>query len=127
MNEQDLKEIENISIKLYELNIMTKNKTAEYFYDRLEMVLLIELMEDIEKSLKKVSKELKKKYSFIDWDVIEKERYYDEVIGKSMKLGKVWKLASTLYEQLYSSINHILECELEGYFYHYVRQNLKNN
>lgn len=117
MNKKDLKALENITLKLLELNIMTKNKTAEYFYDRLEMNILIEFIEDIDYNINKISKRLKKKYSFIDWNIIEKERYYDELVGKSMKLSKVWELASTLYEQFYQSILGILESELPEYFY----------
>lgn len=126
MNKKDLKAIEIISLRLFELNIMTRNKTAEYFYDRLEMNILIEFIEDIENNIKKISKQLKDKYNSIDWNIIEKESYYDEVFGKSMKLDKVWKLASTLYEQLYSSINNILENELEEYCYLLCKER-KNN
>ena len=117
MNKNDLKAIENILLRLIKLNIMTKNKTSEYFYGRLEMNILIELIEDIDDNLKKISKKLKQKYNSIDWKIIEKERYSDEVFGNCMKLDKAWQLASTLYGQLYSSFVAILEAEL-GEYYH---------
>lgn len=115
MNKKDLKAIETIIIKLIELNIMTRNKTAEYFYDRLEMNILIAFIEDIDYNLKKISISLKKKYDVIDWEVIEKERDHDEVVGKCMNIGKAWKLASTLYDQLYDSLIDILNKELDEY------------
>lgn len=116
MNKNDLKAIENILVRLIKLNIMTQNKTPEYFYERLEMNILIEFIEDIDDNLKKISKKLKEKYNSIDWKIIEKERYSDEVFGKCMKLDKAWQLASTLYGQLYSSFVTILESELEEYY-----------
>lgn len=88
MNKKSLLAIERIISCINELDILTKNKDAEYFYNSFEMNVLIELIYEIEDNLNKISENLKLKYDNINWQFIEKEHYYDEVMGRSLKINR---------------------------------------
>ena len=79
MNKRTLVAIERIITCINELSIITKNKSVEYFYDSFEMNILLDILQEIELNLDKISIKIKEKYKNIDWDIIKKEKHYDEV------------------------------------------------
>lgn len=117
MDKKSLKNIERIMTICNELHILTMGKDAEYFYDRLEMNILIHLIEEVDTCIKKLSNALREKYKEVDWNIIDNTRYVDEVMGKSMKVGKAWEVACSLYDLIYDKLNDILKYELENYYH----------
>lgn len=117
MNDKDLVSIERILSILNELNILTKGKDAEYFYEKEEMIVLIKLIEELDENIDKIDCSLKEKYDEVDWDMVKKDKYIDDVFGTSMKLGDVWEIANKAHEVLYNSVFNILNSELESYYH----------
>lgn len=112
MNKKSLLAIERIIACINELKILTKDKEAEYFFDSLEMNVLIDLVSEIEVNLSKVNRNIKDKYKYINWDIIQKAKKYDEVFGESFNLGEVWELASiTLKNELFNDLEMVLTQE----------------
>ena len=117
MNKRTLVAIERIITCINELSIITKNKSVEYFYDSFEMNILLDILQEIELNLDKISIKIKEKYKNIDWDIIKKEKHYDEVFEESLNLGKAWILASaTLKDNLLNKLILLLEDELPSYY-----------
>ena len=134
MNKKIINAIENILRCINELNILTKNKNDDYFYDGYEMPILCNLVGDIEKNLNCITYDFKNKYSNVNWNVINDLKNYDDGFP-SLKIGDVWKLSSNiLNNQLYHNLNKILEIELPNYYKNYcnkmhkkeVKNSLKN-
>ena len=117
MNKKSLLAIERTISCINELTILTKNKTAEYFYDSFEMNALLVLLNEIEFNLNKINSKIKDKYKNIDWSIIEKEKYYDDVFGESINVGKAWILvSSTLKNELLNNLIILLEEEIPNYY-----------
>ena len=120
MNKKSILAIEKVLSLIKELEIMTKDRDDNYFYDSYEMPILCELVDEIDKNLNNINPKVKEKYNSINWRIIEERRYYDDFFGPSMKLGKVWELASGLIKvELYDSLNRVLENELPSYYTNY--------
>jgi len=119
MSKKSIIAIESILRCINELNILTKNKDDNYFYDGYEMPILCGLVDNIELNLSRITDKLKKKYSNVNWDVINDLKNYDDGFP-SLKIGDVWNLSSNiLYNQLYDNLNIILENELPDYYKNY--------
>lgn len=117
MNKKSLQAIEKIIISIYELKYLTQNKTPEYFYEHLEMNILCDLVSEIENNIRKISKKIKNKYDFIDWQLIEKEKHNDEILGKKLTNGNVCELAfTTLNDKFLENMLEILETEIPHYY-----------
>lgn len=116
MNKKSLNATEKIMAILIQLNILTNNRDENYFYDSLEMNVLLKLIDDLENNLDKVCNRIKSKYNRIDWCFVSKYRYEDQVFGKSIKLGDAWFIASNAYSILYKDFLDILNKELETYY-----------
>lgn len=117
MDKRSLFAIERIISCINELGILTKNKTMEYFYDSFEMNALLELLNEIEVNINTVNKKIKDKYKNIDWEIIGKEKEYDELFEESLNLGKVWELSScSLKNELLNNLFILLEQELPIYY-----------
>jgi len=68
------------------------------------------LVDEINLNIDRISKKMKEKYSDVDWNVVEKRKYYEFEDVKSMKLGKVIELSfRVLYDELYDKLNLIFE------------------
>lgn len=118
MNKESLIAIERIITCINELTILTKDKTAEYFYDSLEMNVLINLLDEIELNLEKIDSNIKNKYKDYNWNIIKKEKIEDEVFGSSYNLESVWKLSSSILKnELLNNLNTLLEKEIPDYYY----------
>lgn len=117
VDKKSLLAIERIMTICNELHILTTGKDAEYFYDRLEMNILIDLVLEVDSCVREVSDSLKKKYLEVDWNIVDKARYVDEVFGYSMKVSKAWELASCLDTVFLNKLQDILEKELESYYH----------
>lgn len=109
MNIDDLKLIEEIIIKLIELDIMTSNHDESFFLNGLEMNILLEHIETINNNINRLSDSIRKRYNTIPWDIISKEKYIDDVMGESMKVSKIYPLASSLYSSLYDNMIRIVK------------------
>lgn len=110
MNKKSLIAIERIISCINELSILTQNKTAEYFYDSFEMNILIDLVNEIECNINKISSKIKSKYKDVDWNIIKKEKHYDAVLGESLNIGKIWQLSSkTLKDELLVNLSKLLK------------------
>lgn len=117
MNKKSLLAIERIISCINELDILTKNKDADYFYKSFEMNMVLDLIYEIENSLNKISDNIKLKYDNVDWQVVEKAHYYDEVMGSSLKINKAWELANKIIkDKLLNNLNIILEKEIPEYY-----------
>lgn len=117
MNRKSLLAIERIIACINELEILTKDKEAEYFYDSLEMNILIDLISEIEVNLSRVNRNIKDKYKHINWNLIQNAKKYDEVFGGSFNLGEVWKLASiTLKSELLDDLEMLLTQEIPKFY-----------
>lgn len=120
MTKKDIKIIEQIITYLNELAIMTKNRDDHYFYDSYEMPILCELVDKIDKNINEISPKIKQKYAHINWTIIESKKHNDELFGPSLKLGKIWELASGLLKkELLNNLNELLEKELPPYYTNY--------
>lgn len=124
MNKKSIIAIENILSIITELKILTNNRDDNYFYDGYEMPILCDLVHDVELYIDKISNNIKNKYINIDWNIIKKLYEYDgENNGKkiySLKLGKIWELAShLLYDNFYNKLKTVLEKELPIYYNRY--------
>lgn len=109
LDKKSLLAIEKVISCINELNILTKDKSAEYFYDRFDLIALLDLLETIRINLNKISHKIKKKYDNIDWEIIEKRN--------SENIGVAWELASkTLKEELLDDLNRLLEIEIPTYY-----------
>mgnify|MGYP003571336694 CR=1 FL=1 len=68
------------------------------------------LVDEINLNIDRINKKMKEKYSDVDWNVVEKRKYYEFEDVKSMKLGKVIELSfRVLYDELYDKLNLIFE------------------
>lgn len=122
MNKKSLLAIENIITYITELDIITKGRDDNYFYDSYEMPILCDLVYKIEINLNKISSKIKKKYNNVNWNIIDslKENDNDYMI---LKLGKTWKLSNgILKKELYHKLRNILEIELPTYYTKYCNQ-----
>ena len=117
MKKKDLLAIERIINVINELNILTKGKDSNYFFDSLELNTLIDLIYEVDKNINKISFDLKEKYSNINWSVVASEKDYDEVMGPSINIGTVWRLASNdLNDALMKKLNELLVKEIPEYY-----------
>lgn len=117
MKKKDLLAIERIISVINELNILTKGKDSNYFFDSLELNALIDLIYEIDQNINKISFDLKEKYSNINWSVVASEKDYDEVMGPSINVGTVWRLASNdLNDALMKKLNELLVKEIPEYY-----------
>lgn len=118
MNKTSLIAVERIIACINELTILTNNRNAEYFYDRLEMNALIRLLDEIEKNIEKIDNKIKNRYKDFKWDIIKKEKFEDEVFGMSYNLKTVWELSnSILKNELLNDLITLLEKEIPEYYY----------
>ena len=62
--------MEKIIVNIMELEMITKDKDANYFYDGYEMPILCSLIDNIEKNLNIITPIIKRKYCNINWDII---------------------------------------------------------
>lgn len=116
MNKSDLEAIEKIIIRLLELKIVTSNHDEKFFYDNLEMNILIDYIEEISSCLRLIGEPIKNKYPNVSWDAIDKERDYDEFLDvSSMNVGKACKLAYSIYDTLYDDLMMILSANIDDY------------
>lgn len=133
MDQMDLESIEKIIIRLIELKIVTANNNEQFFLENLEMNILINYIEEISDNLKRISDKLKKKYKNVPWEIIEKEKYVDDFFGSSMKIGKVYPLAKSLYDSLYDGLMQIISENIDSFNHvmcekkHNEIKNSKNN
>ena len=109
LDKKSLSAIEKIISCINELKILTKDKNAEYFYDRFDLIALLNLLDTIKLNLNKISSKIKEKYNNINWDIIKKRN--------SENIGVAWELVSkTLKTELLDDLNKILEIELPTYY-----------
>lgn len=117
MKKKDLLSIERIINIINELNILTNGKDSNYFFDSLELNALIDLIYEIDININKISFDLKEKYPNINWAVVASEKDYDEVMGPSINIGTVWRLASKdLNDTLMEKLNQLLVNEIPAYY-----------
>lgn len=117
MNKKSLLAIERIISCINELIILTKDKTADYFYDIFEMYALLDLLYEIELNINKINNKVKTKYNKIDWKIITKEKKYDDGVGALLNIGKAWELSSViLKDDFLNDLNHLLELEIPNYY-----------
>lgn len=127
MNKKSLIAIEKIISNINELKILTNKRDAEYFYNNLEMNILIELIYNIEDNINKINQKIKEKYSHINWTIIKDKMFYDPVFKESINVGIAWNLANNEIEKsLLEELNKLLENELPDY-YHKLCQMRQNN
>ena len=123
MNKKSILAIERIISCIRELSIITKGRDDKYFYNSFEFNILLDLIYEIDNNLNKISPKVKEKYSNIDWKVIEKRKYIDEVTGErwnSMNVGEAWILANGIIkDELLDKLNDLLEKELSTYYTNY--------
>ena len=123
MNKKSILAIERIISYIRELSIITKGRDDKYFYNSFEFNILLDLIYEIDNNLNKISPKVKEKYSNIDWKVIEKRKYIDEVTGErwnSMNVGETWILANGIIkDELLDKLNDLLEKELSTYYTNY--------
>ena len=119
MNRKSIKAIEKILISILELDIITKGRDDNYFYDGYEMPVICDLVHDIEISINNISKKIISKYDYINWKVIESRKENDNGF-MVLKLGKTWELADGIIKkELYEKLLNILEIELPVYYTNY--------
>ena len=117
MNKNSLIAIERIIACINELDILTKGRDAEYFYDSFDMNALCYLVDEIDDNLKNISVSLKEKYNDINWDIIANARKSDDPLGTDLKIGTTWELAShKLKDALLEKLIEILNQELPAYY-----------
>ena len=108
--------MEKIIVNIMELEMITKDKDANYFYDSFEMPILCSLIDNIDKNLNIITPIIKRKYCNINWDIINSKKEQDGEL-KTLKIGKVWELANgVLKKELYNNVKNILELELPAYY-----------
>ena len=116
MDKKSILAIEKIIMYITELDIITKGRDNNYFYDSYEMPILCDLVHNIEINIKKINSKVKKKYNNVNWKIIDLYKETDDGY-KILKLGKIWILSSgTLKRELYSKLRNILEVELPTYY-----------
>lgn len=109
---EDLKEkliIRKIIKDLKILNIKTKNKDYNYFYNNTnEYMKIINIVVDIDVNLNNICDETKKAYSNVYWDIIKDNSEDEEGEGHMMNNSIMMDLASKLlYENPYDKLNLI--------------------
>ena len=122
MDKKSILAIEKIITYIMELDIMTKDRDDNYFYNSYEMPIICGLVNDIEINLKKINFKVKEKYNDINWKIFDD--YYEKDDGFIVrKLGKIWILANgILKKELYNQLRNILEIEIPIYYTNYCNQ-----
>ena len=119
MNKKSLLAIERILTYIRELEKITNGKDDNYFYNGFEMPILCDLVDKIESNLNVISINLKRKYNIVKWNIIDSKKENDNGLI-ILKLGKIWELSSEILKnELYDSLNSILEKELPVYYKKY--------
>lgn len=105
----DKQRVEKIIKDLKILNIKTKDKDYDYFYNKTnEYLKIIKLVVDIGVNLNNISDETKKTYSNVYWNIIKDNSEDEEGEGHMMNNGIMMDLASSLlHENLYDKLNLI--------------------
>lgn len=119
MDKKSILAIEKIITCINELEIITKGRDDNYFYKGFEMPILCGLVDEIDKNISKINSKIKDKYNNINWNIINSKK--DDDLGiMTLKLGKVWELASSILKnELLNQLNKILEIELPIYYTNY--------
>lgn len=119
MDKKSILAIEKIITYIMELDIMTKDRDDNYFYNSYEMPIICGLVNDIDINLKKINFKVKEKYNDINWKIFDD--YYEKDDGFIVrKLGKIWILANgILKKELYNQLRNILEIEIPIYYTNY--------
>lgn len=76
MNKKTIDVIERIISRLNEMDILTKNRDCNYFYNGYEMPILCGLVNGVDDDLNIVSKKIKQKYSNVKWNIVEVHNYH---------------------------------------------------
>ncbi len=119
MTRKDILLIERIITLINELDIITKGKDDNYFYNGYEMPILCDLVDKVDKSLNKISSKLKLKYNNVNWNIVIDYKEDDDGI-MILKIGSIWQLSSGLLKNgLLDSLKKILKEELPLYYKNY--------
>lgn len=119
MNKKSILAIEKIITYIKELELITKGRNDNYFYNSFEMPILCDLVDKIDRNINIISPKIKRKYGNVNWNIIDSRKEIDNGI-KILKLGKIWELSNGLLnKELYNNLNHILEIELPVYYTNY--------
>lgn len=119
MNKKSILAIEKIITYIKELELITKGRNDNYFYNSFEMPILCDLVDKIDRNINIISPKIKRKYGNVNWNIIDSRKETDNGI-KILKLGKIWELSNGLLnKELYNNLNHILEIELPVYYTNY--------
>ena len=119
MNKKSILAIEKIITYIKELELITKGRNDNYFYDGFEMPILCDLVDKIDRNINIISPKIKRKYNNVNWNIIDSRKEIDNGI-KILKLGKIWELSNGLLnKELYNNLNCILEIELPVYYTKY--------
>lgn len=119
MNKKSILAIEKIITYIKELELITKGRNDNYFYNSFEMPILCDLVDKIDRNINIISPIIKRKYGNVNWNIIDSRKEIDNGI-KILKLGKIWELSNGLLnKELYNNLNHILEIELPVYYTNY--------
>mgnify|MGYP004689642891 FL=1 len=109
MNKDELI-VKNIINCIKELDLITKDKDENFFYnDTNEFNRIINQIIKVGEYLSEISDETKSKYPNIYWNVIKDKAEDDEKVGHVMNVGNVYDLLSKiLKEELYEKLNEIV-------------------
>lgn len=109
MNKDELI-VKNIINCIKELDLITKDKDENFFYnDTNEFNRIINQIIKVGEYLSEISYETKSKYPNIYWNVIKDKAEDDEKVGHVMNVGNVYDLSSKiLKEELYEKLNEIV-------------------
>ena len=119
MNKKSILAIEKIITYIKELELITKGRNDNYFYNSFEMPILCDLVDKIDRNINIISPIIKRKYGNVNWNIIDSRKEIDNGI-KILKLVKIWELSNGLLnKELYNNLNHILEIELPVYYTNY--------
>lgn len=120
MNKTSIKAIERIIACLNEIRILTRGRDDKYFYDSYETPVVCDLFNEIDNNMQKISSSIKQKYNNVNWNIIDSCKHYDFEDFQSLKLRDVMSLAfGGLYNELYDSLNTILEENIREYYKKY--------
>ena len=119
MNKKSILAIEKIITYIKELELITKGRNDNYFYNSFEMPILCDLVDKIDRNINIISPIIKRKYGNVNWNIIDSRKEIDNGI-KILKLVKIWELSNGLLnKELYNNLNCILEIELPVYYTKY--------
>lgn len=102
----DKQKVKKIIKNLKILNIKTKDKDYDYFYNNTnEYMKIIKIVVDVGENLNNISDKTKKAYSNVYWNIIKDNSEDEEGEGHMMNNGIMMDLASKLlYENLYDKL-----------------------